>query len=444
MNILYILHQFFPMHYTGTERHTLDIAKQMQRMGNYVTVLTYEPSSPRKKNSISKGWYTEEIKDMEDGFQNIDDVIKKKEYQVETVPVISIKHTKKRSVFEIFDPQLEKYLVDLISKFNVVHFTHPSRLASALWVCKKLKIPTVLTLTDNWLLCDKNLLTIDNKLCEGPQEGKECMRVCKYGQEVVARYNEAKYFFDNVDNIFSGTNFVRRTFWENNWRKKIELNNFAVDYSHVEDLHQKSPKDELVLAFIGTFIWNKGLHVLIEAFKKVTNKEIKLKIYGNADIINQYAKKILNSVGGVRPDGLSNFDERIEFCGTFDYEELPKIMKEISMVIIPSVYKEIYPLVMQTALAYKKPVIASNIGGMPEVIHNEINGFLFPAGDETELAKIIQNIVDDPKIIQKLKQNISPPKRIEEECYIYDRTYRDFFLEKSSHIQEETSLQQPN
>ena len=276
MNILYILHQFFPLHFTGTERLTLDIAKQIQRMGNYVTVLTYEPDSPRTKVFSSKFLYTEEVNKFEDGFQKVDDYVKKKEYQVETIPVIAIKYNnKKPPAFEIFDPELEKYLEDLISKFNVVHFTHPSRLASALKICKKLKIPTILTLTDNWLLCDKHLLTLDNKLCQGPQEGKECMRVCNFGQEVVSRYKDTKYFFDNVDRVFSGTNFVRQTFWKNGWQKKIELNNFAIDYSYVKE--QKTSTDELVFAFIGSFNWNKGLHVLIEAFKKVNNKKNKVE-----------------------------------------------------------------------------------------------------------------------------------------------------------------------
>ncbi len=434
MNILYILHQFFPMHYTGTERLTLDMAKQMQRMGHYVTVLTYEPSSPRKMESFSKILYTEELNKIEDGFQKVDEYVMKKEYQVETIPVIALKHHNKKMAFEIFEPKLEKYLEDLISKFHVIHFTHPSRLASALKICKKLKIPTILTLTDNWLLCDKNLLTLDNKLCQGPQEGKECMRVCNYGKEVVSRYNDAKYFFDNVDRVFSGTNFVRSTFWKNGWRKKIELNNFAVDYSHVKE--QKTSKDELVIAFIGSFNWNKGLHVLIEAFKKIKNKKIKLKIYGKADVINQYAKQTINMVGGLKPDGISNDDERIEFCGTFDYEDLPKIMKNISIVVIPSVYQEIYPLVMQTALAYKKPVIASDIGGMPEVIRNEINGVLFSIGDSDELASIIKRIADDPKLVNKFMQNIIPPPRIEEECAIYEKAYRDFYLEIPNSIKK--------
>ena len=425
MNILYIIHQFFPLHFTGTERHTLDIANHMQRLGHYVTVLTYEPEPPRKKISDSKIWYSEEEYEKEDDFQQIDDYIKKKEYQVESIPVISLKHYTKSKPFEIFQPKLEKYLEDLLGSFHIVHFTHPARLATALWVCKKLKIPTVLTLTDNWLLCDRHLVTVENKLCNGPQGGNKCMSVCKYDNGVVSRYNEAKFFFDNIDRVFAGTNFVRRTFWENEWTKKIELNNFAVDYVHIKEI--KPSNDELVFAFIGSFTWNKGLHVLLDAFKKVSSQKIKLKIYGATGFGNLYAKDIINSLGEISPDGIVVNDKRIEFCGTFDYKELPKIMKDISIIIIPSVYREIYPLVMQTAFAYKKPIIASNIGGMPEVIHDKIDRFLFPPKDENELSKIIQMVADDPKIINNLKKNITPPPRIEEECLIYENAYTGFY-----------------
>jgi len=425
MNILYILHQFFPLHFTGTERHTLDIAKHMQRLGHYVTVLTYEPDPPRMKVADSKIWYSEEEYEKEDDFQQVDDYIKKKEYYVESIPVISLKHYTKSNPFEIYQPKLEKYLDDLLSMFHVVHFTHTARLATALWSCKKLNIPTILTLTDHWLLCDRHLVTVDNQLCNGPQAGEKCMTVCNYDQKVVSRYNEAKFFFDNVDRVFAGTNFVRRTFWENGWTKKIELNNFAIDYVHIKEIKQSN--EELVFAFIGSFTWNKGLHVLLDAFKKVNSKNIKLKIYGGTGFGNIYAKDTINSLGEINSNGIVENDKRIEFCGIFDYNELPKIMKDISVIVIPSVYKEIYPLVMQISLAYKKPVIASDIGGIPEVVHDKIGGFLFPPKDEIKLSKIIQMIADDPKIITSLMQNITPPPRIEEECLIYENAYSAFY-----------------
>jgi len=169
-------------------------------------------------------------------------------------------------------------------------------------------------------------------------------------------------------------------------------------------------------AFIGTIAWHKGLHILIDAFKKVKEKKVKLKIYGEGDQTSDYIKSIYK---------LSKDDNRIEFCGRFMYEDLAKIMKNISVIIIPSVYKEIFPLVMETGFAFKKPVIASNIGGIPESVKDNINGFLFEVGNVDQLSDILNRISDDPELIKKLKQNIKQPPYIEEEALTYTRIYEE-------------------
>lgn len=398
MKILYVVHQFFPDHYTGTERLTLQIAKQVQRMGHYVSILTYEPN----KNSI--------------GFEPLDDSILKKEYQIESIPVISLKSINPRMGFYVFDPLIEKYLPDIIKKFDIVHLTHPMRYGSVIKICKHLGIPTVLTLTDNWLLCPQGLLTKDLQLCDGPQEGQHCITTCKYDEQIISRYNDAKSFFENVDLVFSGSEFVRQTFLANKWtNKKIELNTFSVDYSFVTKKEKKSPNPNIVFSFIGSIIWHKGLHVLIEAFKKTKNNNIQLKIYGSGAEGDGFEDHIRN---------MAQEDNRIEFCGTFEYHDLPDIMKDISVVIIPSTYKEIYPLVMQMSLAYEKPVIASNIGGMPEVIKDGINGLLFEAGNIEALSTLIDKIAKNPTLIDDLRKNIEAPPRIEEEAFFYENSYR--------------------
>lgn len=420
MKILYVIHQFFPRHYTGTERLTLDIAKQIQRLGHHVSVLTYEPSPPIENSSK----FLYKVKSEEEDFKKIDDYMLRKDYQVESIPVIALKHDKFKYGFEVFEDELEKHLFEIIKGFDVVHFTHPMRFSSALKVCKKLKISTVLTLTDNWLLCPRGLFTLEKQLCNGPQEGRECMKVCKYDDRILSRYNEAKWFFQNVDRIFSGTNFVRQTFWENGWQRNIELNTFSIDYSYVSAEEPPNGK-QIVFAFIGSLIWQKGIHILINAFRKVENKNIKLKIYGRGAETDTYVKHLMNLRDGLETTDIPKIDERIEFCGTFEYKDLSHIMKEISVIVIPSAYKEIFPLVMQMALAYKKPIIATDIGGMPDVIHDGINGHLFPINDDNELAKIIQMFTDNPKRIEELRQNIKPPRRIEEECLVYENAYRE-------------------
>jgi glycosyltransferase involved in cell wall biosynthesis len=173
---------------------------------------------------------------------------------------------------------------------------------------------------------------------------------------------------------------------------------------------------------MGTFIWHKGVHVLIKAFKMVENKKIKLKIFGRGDERDPYVKELVN---------LAKNDDRIEFCGTFDYSELPEIMAGISIIVIPSSYKENFPLVMQNSLAYHKPVIASNVGGMPEVIKDDVNGFLFEQENEEQLARIIHKISQNPEIIKRLKNGIKLPPRIEGEALHYENIYRNLLKKKT-------------
>ncbi len=417
MRILFVTHQFFPLHHTGTERVTLDISKQLQRMGHQVTVLTYEPSSVLKSENNSNFLYSGTGTEDPD-FKKLNENIKRKDYLYESIPVISFRHTKSILGFEIFDSTIEPFLTEILQNFDIVHFTHPMRFCSALKTCKELHIPTVLTLTDVWLLCPRGLVTSDMEICDGPDEGKNCMELCHYDKNILTRYKDAKYFFDNIDLVFSGSKFARNSYLENGWKREIHLNTFSVDFSFVKNV--EDPK-ELVFVFMGTFGWHKGLHVLIEAFRSVKNESIRLKIFGRGEKNNPYTDTITS---------LAKDDKRIEFCGVFEYENIAKIMNDVSVVVIPSNYKENFPLVMQLALAFKKPVIASDTGGHPEVIQDGINGFLFEPGNVANLSKLIQKFADNRNLVNNIKKSIKLPPRIEQEAFNYEQAYYEMLKTK--------------
>ena len=155
MKILYVVHQFFPTHHTGTERLTLQMAKQIQRMGHYVHVLTYEPN---------------ELNGSDFEVHNNDYL--KTEHMVETIPVTCFKKRKNSIGWDyVFDPTIESLLDDFVQKFDLVHFMHPQRFASVLHLCKKYGIPTVLTLTEigyyvllDFLMLIKNYVTDQMKV----------------------------------------------------------------------------------------------------------------------------------------------------------------------------------------------------------------------------------------------------------------------------------------
>jgi len=408
MKILYVVHQFFPLFHTGSERLTLDTAKQMQRMGNFVSVLTYAPNPPLEKtqNQSTKA---------DEGFEQLNKFLMKKEYQFGTIPVIAIKYTKHTLGFGIFDPNMEKQMSEIVKKFDLIHFTHPMFFCSALKACKKLGIPTVLTISDTWLLSPRSLVTSNFQLCDGPDEGRKCMRDCHYGEEILTRYQDAKYFFENVDRVFASSKFGRQTFFENGWRRKMEVIPYCPDYSKVKP--QGEPKD-FVIGFMGSLIWHKGSDILIKAFKKIQNQKIKLKLYGRGDERDPYLKDIKE---------LAKNDNRIEFCGTFDHKDMPSIMKEVSVIAVPSSYKDNFPLTVQEGLAFGKPIIGSKNGGIPESVKDGVNGFLFEPGNVDQLAKIIYRISQNPAIIEVLKKGIRSPPRIESEALRYENVYRELY-----------------
>ena len=92
MKILIGVHQFFPSHYTGTERYVLNLAKHLQRFGHYVKVLTY---AFREKSDASEGHTPSMLC---------------REYTYEGVPVISLRHTKQPDdlsfVFDFMDTDI--------------------------------------------------------------------------------------------------------------------------------------------------------------------------------------------------------------------------------------------------------------------------------------------------------------------------------------------------
>jgi glycosyltransferase involved in cell wall biosynthesis len=402
MKILYVIHQFFPKHYTGTERFTFELASQMQRMGHSPTVITYEPGNGVKN------------------FEKFTERILITRYSYRGIPVIALKHTKPADSSDIFDSAVEEAAEKLALKCDLVHVCHPMWLSSLAATYKKYSIPMVMTLTDAWLLCPSALLDRHFRLCNGPSANGGCTS-CNVGAKMKSRLEEAKELYDMADEITTASRFIQTLYQKNGWNRRIGIVPHSINFESIKRID--NPKREVTFAFIGTIGWHKGAHVLIEAARQISNRNLKVKIYGSTLEQLDYSRALLNLAQG---------DDRIQFLGSFEIEELPKIMSDISALVIPSTYPENYPLVMLIALAYKVPPIVSNIGGMPEVVKNGFNGFLFKMGNHAELASILQRIVEKPQILDELRANMVTPRRTEEEALDYENIYRKLAVDNSS------------
>ena len=414
MRILYVCHQFFPSHYTGTERYTLEIAKQAQRVGHSATVLTYSIEKLGAELASTEG-------------------VKLRFYDFEGLPVFALVHTdfEERDGWTgvsiaVDDPVMSEAVDRFLSEntFDIVHCVHPMRLGSVVKLAQARGLKVVLTLMDYWLLCPRGtLLQVDGRVCGGPDGGRRCLAHCyepNAAERIIERYNGARELLKVADVIISHSQFLIDVFRANG----VDTSNFVhlrngMDYSIVNTQQNNKvsgePRRTINIGFLGTLLPHKGVHILIEAFKSVAQDNLRLKIYGGHFGAHDYYSFLLDLTGG---------DPRIEFRGEYQLENVMNVLGDIDLVVVPSVWYENAPLVISIAQMFRIPVIASRLGGMAEMITDGINGFTFEMGNVSELAEKIQRIGSEATtLLPAMGQKSILPARIETEGCLLEALY---------------------
>ncbi|MBZ4645372.1 MAG: hypothetical protein JG777_861 [Clostridia bacterium] len=404
MKILYLVHQFYPEFYTGTEKFVLNLATAIKKMGNEVKVLTYS-------------FYEDSFYD-----KSIGDVLIR-EFEYNGISIIALKNKNESKVlhYTLEDNSLESVAHYFLKgeKPDVIHIAHPRRVSSFINVCNRLNIPYVVTLTDFFFICQKIILmTTGGNLCLGPDKGKKCVEHCSDYKLISnnERFITAEKILLNAKKVFAPSKFVANIFRNEIKSLEIKIISHGIDISNLKQNQKKYKKgDKIVFGFTGSFNYHKGLHLIISAFQQIKLDNIELKIYGSG-VENKYVKDILDEV---------KKDKRIELCGVYLKEEIGDILKKIDVLIIPSLWYETYCFVLHEAFACSIPVIASNIGILREKIDESNTGFIFEMGNVSMLKEIMENIVYYPEILNEIKQNISKIQMptIEVEAYEYLKEY---------------------
>jgi glycosyltransferase involved in cell wall biosynthesis len=155
-------------------------------------------------------------------------------------------------------------------------------------------------------------------------------------------------------------------------------------------------KEENLLLFVGRISEGKGLQVLLKALEHLT-KSIHLVIIGPQNWNTEYFQETLKMIEKMN----QKRKHRVEYLGPMEHQELVEWYQIASLFILPS-FGEGFPVTILEALACGTPVIATPVGGVPEVIKNNKTGILVPVGDHLQLAKAIQHLTENADIRQKM------------------------------------------
>jgi len=158
----------------------------------------------------------------------------------------------------------------------------------------------------------------------------------------------------------------------------------------------KREKEDDLLLFVGRIASAKGLHVLLESLRYL-KASIRLAIIGPTDWSLTYNQGILKWIERENKEG----KHKIQYLGALDQSDLIEWYQKAAIIILPS-FMEAFPVVILEGLSCETPVIATPVGGVPEVVQNHENGILVQPDKPAKLAEAIQYLLANKDVRIKM------------------------------------------
>lgn len=310
---------------------------------------------------------------------------------------------------------------DIAHLHNIYHHITPSVLS----ILKKYRIPTVQTLHDFHLISPNyNLYSEKSGVHEECSHGKYWKAVihkCIKNSRSAGALSAAKMYFEKITKIYtknigvfiSPSQFLMNKYIENGFPSEKIV--FLRPFINLKKYKPKFSSGNYVLYF-GRIHSQKGVRLLLEAASQLPN--IHFKIVGAG-------KEKESLIGLVEEKKLRN----TEIIGRQYGNVLKNTIRNAAFIIVPSLSYENAPFAVLEAFALGKPVIASNLGGLPELIKDKSTGLLFNAGDANDLKEKILSLSLYPCLIRTMgvqarlfvEKNFSPEKHYHDLMNIYKK-----------------------
>ncbi len=380
MKICRIIYSYAPYQLGGGDIYTEKISKNLIKAGHQEVIITISPNG---------GESLEEYENLK--------IYRFYPANINTFHNIGRKSIWKQGIWTVLD------LYSFFSYFkirnilrkekpDVVHLHTPIDVTlSAIDAIRTLGLPLVLTLHDYLLLCRRVVLIHGSgQICSNTNINFLCNIYRSFCKAIIS---------DKVDIVIAPSKFVL-DFHKNHGffksaKKVILPHGIEINTDNITFDSQKGNIDKkktIKILYVGGLTMHKGIHILISAVKQLKDKNFELHIAGNG----AYEEKLKQLAGD---------DNSIIFHGKLLNEDMPKFYALGDVTVVPSIWFDVRPNVIPEAFRAKIPVIGSNIGGIPELIRDNYNGFLFEAGNIKQLTNILENVITKPEILKELGDN---------------------------------------
>lgn len=421
MKVIQIPYTFYPEKLGGTEIYVLRLAKELIKNGiEVVIVYPGEQESSYEHNGMKVRTFriNKNVKDVSEVYGADNDSI----------------------AFRSFSKILEN------EKPDIIHFhSLTSKITKdIIREIKRLKIPIVFTYHTPTVTCQRGtLLKWGKEVCNGlldidvctkctlnslglprvlaniigslPEKSSDFFKSCGLTRGIgtilrmrsltKSNHSHITYFLNQCDKIITVCNWTKELLITNNIpESKITVCKHGLTKDTImkpSNHFSKIQNATLRIVFIGRISKEKGLDLLIKSFRKLANLDMLLDVYG-----------IVQGEGGAnylhKLKRIQSNDNRINLKFGLSNEEILKILPNYDLIAVPSQWMETGPLVILEAFSASVPVLGSNLGGIAELVEDNINGLLVKDfGSIEEWSNKIKSLFEDRSLLAKLKRGTS-------------------------------------
>lgn len=290
---------------------------------------------------------------------------------------------------------IEETKPDVAHLHNIAHQLSPSILHSL----KKYKLPVVQTVHDYKFGCPTYSFYTQGQVCERCKTHRyynAVLQRCNRGSLAASLLNCVEMYFhklirvyDNVDLFISPSNYLRQKMIEYGVSADRVLR--VPNYVAADQYIPRYTHDDHLL-FVGRLVPYKGVSTLFEAMRHVEGAQ--LRVVGEGELREQLEDY-------ARAHDIDN----IAFLGYKSGQELQSIIAGSMLTVVPSEWYENLPYVILESFALGTPVLAADIGGMPELIEPGVDGLLFEPGNVADLANKIGYLLDNRQELAEMGRN---------------------------------------
>lgn len=422
MKILLVVHQYLPEHRAGTEVYTHSLARELATRHDvrvYCHDARLDGTDTRYREEVYEGIVVRRVAAaLRDGRPS---------------PLALFRHSYR-------NPLIEADCAGVLDAWrpDIVHVQHLKDLsAGILQQCADRAIPIVMTLHDYWAICPNGQFVrptgsiclrtharLECGLCAADRLGRPLLAVAAPAMMPLfwARDRYLRRNLAHVAHFVAPSEFLRGRYLSAGYldERILQLEN-GLDLGRLSAARGPRGPYRGQYAYIGSLAWQKGVHVLVQAFRRLGDVGARLRIWGSPRAFPAYVEQLRRDSAGC---------PWISLEGEIDSERVGEALAWADYMIVPSLWWENSPVTIREAYAAGVPVIASALGALLEKVPQDVGGLLFEPASAESLCAILQRTHSDTQLLQRLRASLPPVQGIDAHARILEEVYERVRVER--------------